>query len=54
MSPLLQAATFGAETIVPSADHSGYVVSDAAKERHAALQAANSVGEVIAMVPAHY
>ena len=59
MSPLHFANTVSTDAITRDPDSamdddSRYAVSDAASARHASLQAANSVGEVIAMVPAHF
>jgi len=53
MSPMNTAATIGEETVTEKAENS-YVVSAAAAHRHASLQAANTVGEVIAMIPAQF
>ena len=53
MSPLHFAATVSTDAIQWDPDVDRYTVSDAASASHALLQA-NSVGEVITMVPTHF
>ena len=59
MSPLHFANTVSTSAVTQDTDQpmeseERYAVSDAASARHASLQAANSVGEVISMVPSHF